>query len=58
MSALRPGAINTEVEIRLNGGDALVAMVTKESADGLDLAVGKAIVAFFKASHVIVGVRT
>lgn len=58
VSALRQGAVNTEVEIRLNGGDALVAIVTKESADGLELAVGKAIVAFFKASHVIVGVRT
>ncbi|MDH0344364.1 TOBE domain-containing protein [Chromobacterium haemolyticum] len=57
VSALRPGAVNTEVEIRLNGGDALVAIVTKESADSLDLAVGKAIVAFFKASHVIVGVH-
>ena len=48
---MRPGAVNAEVEIKLNGGDTLVAIVTQESADDLDLAAGKAIVAFFKASR-------
>ncbi|SCK30131.1 molybdopterin-binding protein [Vogesella sp. LIG4] len=57
VSAVRPGAVNTEVEISLNGGDKLVAIITQESADGLGLAAGKPVSAFFKASHVIVGVK-
>ena len=57
VSAIRQGAVNTEVEIDLQGGDRLVAIVTQESAVGLGLAVGKAVDAFFKAAHVIVGVK-
>jgi molybdate transport system regulatory protein len=51
------GAVNTEVEVALAGGDSLVAIVTQDSALALGLAVGKPVVAYFKASHVIVGVR-
>lgn len=58
VSAINQGAVNTEVEIKLPGGDQLVAIVTQESATALGLAVGKPVSAFFKASHVIVGVSS
>lgn len=57
VSAVHKGAVNTEVVIDLKGGDKLAAIVTLESAEGLGLAAGKPVVAFFKASHVIVGVK-
>ena len=57
VSSVTKGAVNAEVEILLQGGDKLVAIVTLESAKALGLAAGKTISAFFKASHVIVGVK-
>lgn len=57
VKAIKTGAVNTEVEMTLKGGDTLAAIVTQESAEGLALAVGKPVLAFFKASHVIVGVN-
>lgn len=57
VSAVKPGAVNTEVEVSLKGGQKLAAIITQDSADALALAVGKPVLAFFKASHVIVGVK-
>nr|WP_245200131.1 TOBE domain-containing protein [Herbaspirillum sp. LeCh32-8] len=54
---IKPGAVNTEVEVALKGGETLAAIITQESANNMGLAVGSPVVAFFKASHVIVGVR-
>jgi molybdate transport system regulatory protein len=56
VSALREGAVNSEVEIRLPGGTMLVASITKESVQALDLKQGDAVSAVVKASHVMVGV--
>ncbi len=53
---LKPGAINTEVVIELPGGGHIVSVITKESADSLGLAVGKAAYAVIKASSVMVAV--
>ena len=50
------GAVNTEVVIKLAGGDEVVAIVTKESAQNLALAQGKVAYAVIKANQVIVGV--
>ena len=47
------GAINSEVVIELPGGKLVVAMVTNESAQELDLKEGQAACALIKASHVI-----
>lgn len=57
VKAVRNGAVNTEVEVALKGGDKLTAIVTQDSAEALGLAAGRPVVAFFKASHVIVGVK-
>jgi molybdopterin-binding protein len=49
------GAVNTEVVIELPGGAEIVSIVTKESAERLDLAVGKEAYAIIKASNVMIG---
>ena len=51
------GPINSEVVIELAKGLELVAIVTRESAENLDLREGKQVFAVVKASNVIVGVE-
>ncbi|WP_431263960.1 TOBE domain-containing protein [Roseateles chitinivorans] len=51
------GAVNSEVVLELSGGQALVAVVTNDSATGLALTAGTEATAIFKASSVIVGVN-
>jgi molybdate transport system regulatory protein len=53
ISALQPGAINTEVQISLPGGDELVAIITRASAQALELAEGKEVFALIKAPWVM-----
>ncbi len=57
VKAVKTGAVNTEVAVSLTGGATLTAIITEESAKALGLAAGKPVVAIFKASHVIVGVK-
>lgn len=52
VSAIVPGAVNAEVEIRLAGGDALVASITSESLQSLAIELGKPVIALVKAPHV------
>jgi molybdopterin-binding protein len=54
VKSVQPGAVNTEVIIELPGGDEIVSIITKESAENLGLAVGKAAYAVIKSSDVIV----
>ena len=54
IDALRTGAVNSEVDLTLSGGEKLVAMITNESAQALELAAGKEAVALVKASSVLV----
>lgn len=56
VKAVRPGAVNTEVVVELAGGQEIVSVITKESAEKLGLVVGKEIYAIVKASSVILGV--
>lgn len=51
--ALRRGAVNDEVELRVAGGQRLVANITHESVESLGLAVGVQAFALVKASNVI-----
>jgi len=57
VKSIKVGAVNTEVDMTLKGGESLVAIITEGSHEALGLAAGKPVVAFFKASHVIVGVQ-
>jgi molybdate transport system regulatory protein len=56
VSAVKPGAVNTEVVIDLPGGGAVASIVTHASAEQLGLQVGSAASAIFKASSVIIAV--
>jgi molybdate transport system regulatory protein len=49
------GAVNAEVELTLDGGDKIVAIITIESATNLALQAGKHAYAILKASWVILG---
>lgn len=50
------GAINTEVTIEIAPGIEIIAIITKSSAERLDLAEGKDAYAVVKASDVMVAV--
>jgi len=48
------GAVNSEVTIELDGGIEVVSIITKQSAEQLDISVGKAVFAVVKASDVMI----
>lgn len=56
VARLEPGAVNSEVEIRLAGGTPVVASITKTSVKALDLQPGDKVSAIIKASNVLIGV--
>lgn len=49
-----PGAVNSEVEIELAGGERIVSVITKASVEALGLVVGKDVFAVIKASNVMI----
>jgi molybdopterin-binding protein len=51
---VNPGAINTEVTVALDGGNEVVSVITKSSAERLGLAPGKEVYAVIKATNVII----
>ena len=48
------GAVNTEVLIELPGGSEIVSIITKHSAENLELVEGKQVYAVVKASNVMI----
>ncbi|RKQ39553.1 molybdopterin-binding protein [Enterobacter sp. R1(2018)] len=52
VSQVTDGAVNDEVEITLNGGGKLIAVVTRSSVDALGLQPGKEVIALIKAPWV------
>ena len=56
VAELHAGAVNSEVGIQLPGGTILIASITKESVQALNLKQGDTVSAVVKASHVLVGV--
>lgn len=56
VSSLAKGAVNTQVNVKLPGGAGVIATVTNKAAVELALGEGSAVVALFKAGHVLVGV--
>ena len=53
---IKVGAVNSEVIIELLGGQQVVSIITKTSAENLGLAVGKQAYAVIKASNVMIAV--
>jgi molybdopterin-binding protein len=53
---VKTGAVNTEVVLELGKGIEIVSIITKESADNLQLAAGKDAYAVIKASNVMIAV--
>lgn len=51
------GAVNSEVTIELAGGQRLVSVITKSSAERLGLVERKEVSAVIKASNVMIGVE-
>lgn len=49
------GSVNSEVIIELPGGQEIVSIITKTSAENLVLAVGKKVYVLIKASNVMLG---
>jgi len=49
------GSVMSTVTIRLNGGDEVVASITKESAESMSLTAGDQVRAVIKATDVMVG---
>jgi molybdate transport system regulatory protein len=56
VTRVQDGAVNSEVEIRLLGGTAVVASITKASVKALGLKAGDQVSAIVKASNVMIGV--
>jgi molybdopterin-binding protein len=53
---LSDGAVNTEVVVELAGGEEVVSIVTKSSAERLGLEEGKEVYAIIKASSVMIAI--
>lgn len=57
VKSIHHGAVNSEVVIELPGGNEIVSMITKGSAESLELAVGKEVYAVIKASNVMIAIE-
>lgn len=57
VTAVKEGAVNSEIDVTLDGGEKLVSIITLTSSRKLALAEGKAVVAIIKASDIMVGVK-
>ena len=53
---VKTGAVNTEVIVELPGGNEVVSMISRESAEKLGLKPGKEVYAVIKASNVMIGI--
>ena len=49
------GAVNAEIDLKLEGGEKVAAIITNASADALKLKKGAAVFAVVKASEVMIG---
>lgn len=56
VTLVKPGEVNTEVDIESKGGESITATVTNDSVETLGLRKGQAVTAIFKAGAVILGV--
>lgn len=54
VSTVTVGVVNVEVQIRLKGGEIIVASITKESTDVLGIKEGIEVIALVKAPQIII----
>ena len=54
VSGLREGEVSFEVRVRLDDANEIVAVITRASAENLELAIGKEVHAFVKAPSVLI----
>lgn len=54
VKSVNHGAVNSEIIIGLAGGDDVVSIITKSSAERLGLTPGKQVYAVIKASNVLI----
>jgi molybdopterin-binding protein len=54
--SINDGAVNSEVVVRLTGGEEIVSVVTKSSVHHLGLAPGKEVYVVVKASNVMLAI--
>jgi len=57
VKSLVQGMVSTEVVVELPGGDEIVSVITKRSAEELGLEVGKEVSVVIKASNVMIAVN-
>lgn len=55
VTRIRHGSVNDEITLRLSGDDEITAIITHDSAQAMELAVGKQAYALIKASSVLLG---
>lgn len=58
VTQIKPGAVNTEVDIKLPNGDKIAATVTNDSIEALGLRKGQQATAVFKAGAVLLAVKS
>jgi molybdopterin-binding protein len=56
VKSIEPGAVNSEITIELPGGQQIVSIITKSSAERLHLEPGKPVYAVIKSSDVMIAV--
>jgi molybdopterin-binding protein len=56
VKSMVPGAVNSEIVVELPGGQQIVSVITKVSAENLQLQVGREVYAVIKASNVMIAV--
>lgn len=54
VTAIKPGAVNDEIDIEIPGGERLVATITSDSTKNLELVIGAEVYALIKAPSVMV----
>lgn len=57
VSSIQHGQVMSRVKVTLAGGDTLTAAITREAAEELGLAEGKAVTAIVKATEVMLAVE-
>ena len=56
ISGITPGAVNSEIDIELKGGQKIAATVTVDSVSSLGLQKGQSVTAVFKAGSVLLAI--